>query len=107
MLRDRRSWTTLAYQLLMLPLGVLYFSIAITLTAFGVGLVGAGVGTILQSLGLDVLPGTVSLGTSELTPWLALPAIVTGVLMLTALLHLARNVARLHGIFAKNLLVST
>jgi uncharacterized membrane protein len=107
MLRDRRSWTTLVYQLMMLPLGVLYFSIAITLTSFGAGLVGAGVGTILQSLGLDVLPGTVSLGTSELTLWLALPAIVTGVLMLTALLHLARKVARLHGIFAKNLLVST
>lgn len=107
MLRDRRSWTTLAYQLLMLPLGVLYFSIAITLTAFGAGLVGAGVGTILQSLGLDVIPGTVSFGTSELSPWLALPAIVTGVLMLTALLHLARKVARIHGIFAKNLLVST
>ena len=107
MLRDRRSWTTLAYQLLMLPLGVLYFSIAITLTAFGAGLVGAGVGTILQSLGLDVIPGTVFFGTSELSPWLALPAIVTGVLMLTALLHLARKVARLHGMFAKNLLVST
>lgn len=59
------------------------------------------------SLGLDVLPGIVSFGTSELSPWLALPVIVTGVLMLTALLHLASKVARLHGMFAKNLLVST
>ena len=43
------------------------------------------------SLGLDVLPGIVSFGTSELSPWLTLPVIVTGVLMLTALLHLARK----------------
>jgi len=48
----------------------------------------------------------VYLGTSELTSWLALPPIVAGKLVLTALLHLARNVARLHGKLAKNLLVA-
>ena len=106
MLRDRRSWTTLAYQLLMLPLGVLYFSTAITLTAFGAGLVEWGVGAVLQSLGLDLLPGTVSLGTPESTSWLALPAIATGVVILTTLLHLARKVAQIHGKLAKTLLVA-
>jgi len=29
MLKDRRTWTTLAYLILMLPLGIVYFAVAV------------------------------------------------------------------------------
>jgi uncharacterized membrane protein len=37
-LRDYRTWTTLLYMVLMLPLGIIYFSVAITLLAVGLSL---------------------------------------------------------------------
>jgi uncharacterized membrane protein len=112
MLRDVRTWSTLAYQLLSLPLGVLYFSVAITLSAFGFGLVGAGAWELLRLLGVDLPSGGLQWGSDpeSLSP-IALPvvavcSIVLGVVTLTALLHLARLIGRVHGKIAKRLLVA-
>lgn len=112
MLRDLRTWSTLAYQLLSLPLGVLYFSVAIMLSALGVGLIGAGAYELLQALGVDLPPGGMQWGTepAALSPivssLLAACLIVLGVVILTALLHLARLIGQLQGKIAKRLLVA-
>lgn len=112
MLRDLRTWSTLAYQLLSLPLGVLYFSVAIMLSAFGVGLIGAGAYELLQVLGVDLPPGGMQWGNepAALSPivssLLAACSIVLGVVILTALLHLARLIGRVQGKIAKRLLVA-
>jgi uncharacterized membrane protein len=115
MLQDPRTWTTLVYQLLMLPLGTLYFSVAITISALGVGLLGGSAVGVLQSFGVDLPSGwrttddEVPLGVplSGLEAFLvALTSLVVGVLLLTALLHLARIVGRFHGKLAKQLLVA-
>lgn len=110
MLRDLRTWTTLAYQFLMLPLGTLYFSLSITVSAIGVALVGVGVSAWLELLGLH-LPAHImwdgeELPPAGLAPWAGLASIAVGVLALTALLHLARLIGRLHGKLAKRLLVT-
>lgn len=110
MLRDLRTWTTLAYQFLMLPIGTLYFSVAITLSAIGVALVGVGVSSWLELIGLH-LPTHIMVDGEEilpawLSPWTGLASIAVGVLTLTVLLHLARLVGRLHGKLAKQLLVA-
>jgi len=103
MLRDLRTWSTLGYQLLSLPLGVIYFSIAVTLSAFGFGLIGGGVVNLLQSFGVE-LPMNVSTGIEGGVIG-AVAAMVLGVIMLTALMHLARAIGRLQGKIAKRLLV--
>lgn len=103
MLRDLRTWSTLVYQLLSLPLGVIYFSIAVTLSAFGFGLIGGGVVNLLQSFGVE-LPMNVSTGIEGGVIG-AVAAMVFGVMMLTALMHLARSIGRLQGKIAKRLLV--
>jgi len=103
MLRDLRTWSTLVYQLLSLPLGVIYFSIAVTLSAFGFGLIGGGVVNLLQSFGVE-LPMNVSTGIEGGVIG-AVAAMVLGVIMLTALMHLARAIGRLQGKIAKRLLV--
>jgi len=109
MLRDLRTWSTLAYQLLSLPLGVLYFSVAIILMALGVGLIGVGADVLLQALGVDLPTVRWSAEPATLSPlvssFLAVCSIVLGVVILTALLHLARLVGRVQGKVAKRLLV--
>jgi hypothetical protein len=103
MLRDARTWTTLIYQLLSLPLGIFYFSVAVTLSAFGLGLIGGGVATLIQSLGIE-LPMNVSTGI-EGGALGGVAAVIFGVVMLTTLMHLARLIGRLQGKIAKRLLV--
>lgn len=111
MLGDTRTWTTLIYQLLMLPIGVVYFTVAITIGALGVGLLGGSAVGLLQSFGIELAEGwqTVVDGTplTGIEAFLvAAASLAFGVLLLTLLLHLARLVGRLHGKLAKQLLVA-
>jgi uncharacterized membrane protein len=107
MLKDRRTWTTLAYLILMLPLGIVYFVIAV---------VGVSLSLSLLLAPLAVAAGTYNwFGLSDdaywSAPWLAAlwmqPLLVlAGVLLLTGLMHLARGIGRLHAMYAKALLVA-
>jgi uncharacterized membrane protein len=99
----------------MLPIGTLYFSVAITISALGVGLLGGSIVGVLQSIGADLPSGwrttgdglTLAVPLSGIEAFLvAITSLVVGVLLLTALLHLARLVGRFHGKLAKRLLVA-
>lgn len=110
MLGNLRTWTTLCYQLLMLPLGVLYFTLAITFSMLGIGLIGGGAYDLLRVFGLD-LPdvvhwGDVAVADGGLGSLLfTVAGMLLGVLVLTGLMHFARVVGRYHGKFAKLMLV--
>ena len=66
----------------------------------------------LQALGVDLPPGGMQWGAEPATlspivsSFLAACAIVLGVVILTALLHLARMIGRVQGKVAKRLLVA-
>lgn len=111
MLRDIRTWSTLAYQLLSLPIGILGFSVAITLSAVGFGLVGAGALELLRTLGVELPPGGIQWdgGPAALSlvgsPLVAICSIGMGIVVFTVLMHLARWAGRLHGRIAKRMLV--
>ena len=104
MLRDPRTWSTLFYMVLMLPLGILYFTLAVTALSTSLGLALGGVFQLLYgfgiSFGLDdvdyMLPG-----------WTAPFVSLAGVLLLFGFLHLARGIGRVHGALAKQLLVKS
>ena len=102
MFTDPRSWSTLLYMLLMLPLGIIYFAIS-------VALVSVGVSFLLSPLAL--LPGIeLSLWVSGIdvpadAPWLLPLFAAFGALLLFATLHVARGIGRAHGLLAKHLLV--
>jgi len=111
MLKDPRTWTTLLYLVLMLPLGLLYFVIAVAGIAVGVELACAPFWMLASNLGW--LPPDwgyeVSLGSWNVP---ASGALVVGVLVLglgitilTLLMHAARGIAWGHARFAKALLV--
>ncbi len=108
MLADRRTWTTMFYFLLMLPLGILYFTIAVTGICTSLGLVAGSVAAVLFETGVG--GGSFSLDDQVIyngPSLLAAPfLLVGGVLLLTLVMHLVRAIGRGHGILAKNLLVA-
>ncbi len=109
MLRDLRTWTTLAYAVLMLPLGIAYFVLATVGTSVGLALIAGPLLEGARALGLP-LPGGMQLEGTALESVLGGPAglalmFLCGVLLLTLTMHLARAVGRGHARLAKALLV--
>jgi hypothetical protein len=105
---DPRTWSTLLYMVLMLPLGIAYFTLVVTGLAVGVSFTLAPIAYIFLERGLITIDGHFSYGIPYLHPALGLPLMfVLGVLIVFGMLHLARGVATLHGALAKNLLVKS
>jgi uncharacterized membrane protein len=111
MLKDRRTWTTIAYFIFMLPIGIVYFVIAILGLACSLAFIALPIAAALSHAGLFGAEGFEAF--SQVQPqWLfdaglAIPVLgVAGVLLLTSLMHLARGIGRLHARFAKAMLVA-
>jgi hypothetical protein len=104
-LKDGRTWASIAYMLLMLPLGVAYFTIAVTGLAVGATLVTAPVWGWAEWHFTDhtfVVNGV----TYDVWPLWAIPiAFVVGVLLLVGFMHLVKWIGRGHAAFAKAMLV--
>jgi hypothetical protein len=102
LITGKRTWLSLVYMILQLPLGVIYFSVFVTLLALGLGLMAAPVAQIV--LGMPV----VTFGsTGYLMPlWLLMITAVGGFLLIFGSLHLAKWIGRAHGALAKLLLVN-
>jgi hypothetical protein len=111
MFTDVHTWTTLCYMWLMLPLGIVYFTLAVSLLSVSVALIGAPLAMLFQNdwlLGLYVNHRVVvDWGFGEHVPgWGdAIAMCVIGIVLLFATLHLARGLGRLHGHIAKHMLV--
>ena len=109
MLQDGRTWTTMAYLVMMLPLGVIYSSVALTGLSVGVAFLLVPLVGIAQRSEWWVSSNT---GPIVFSPWwLDTPmgwvfSAVFGAVVLTSLLHVARIVVRLHARVAKVLLVT-
>jgi len=97
---DKYTWLSIAYMILQLPLGTIYFSVfitLITLSLFGVAI------PILQ-LGFDI-PVDINGGSYYLVGWMLPLTVVAGILLATLTMHLAKYVGHMHGALAKTLLV--
>ena len=114
MLTDVRTWTTLAYLVIMLPLGIVYFTIAVTGLAVSVALIATPLTLFGEHFGMIDWSLNDHIYWHAGQPWtLFHPVIdgalllVIGVLLLTALLHLARRLIRMHARVAKAMLVES
>jgi hypothetical protein len=106
MLADPRTWTTLAYLLLMLPLGIIYFVLAIVGISFGGALVVAPFLVLAQHLGWAINGGESLVQPAVLaTPLIAPFTVALGVLIFTVLMHAARGIGRVQVALARALLV--
>ena len=102
---DPRIWATQLYFLLMLPLGIAYFTVVVTLLSLSLGFIAApvlvwfGVGDAgLYIDGIQI---------ADWSTWQLPLLFVAGGLLLFATLHLARGVGHLHGQLAKHMLVKS
>jgi hypothetical protein len=110
MLKDWRTWSTLAYFLSMLPIGIIYFVIALVGLTVSLTFMFMPVAVTLSRFGVFG-PGAVEVFSNAepailwSTP-LAFFLMGAGLLLLTSLMHLARGIGRLHALYAKSLLVA-
>ncbi len=111
MFTDTRTWGTLLYMVLMLPLGTTYFALTVSLLAVALGLLALPAAMLIHVDGLaswyvdhqvsvDWGFGPHAPGWGELTAML-----VIGVMLLFATLHLVRALGHMHGAIARALLV--
>ena len=105
---DSRTWLSLMYMLLMLPLGIMYFTITVVLLSLSVGFVAAPILWWMAQLGWISFHGHLHMGTGSMDPAVASPFLLAGgILLLFTSLHLFRFIGRMHGRFAKHVLVES
>lgn len=106
MLVDPRTWSTFLYFLLMLPIGILYFTIAVTGMTTSLALIASPLADWFGDFnGYHVWIGDVMLSDSPTAFWLWPIVVLAGVVLLVLTLHLVRAIGRVHGRIAKHLLV--
>jgi hypothetical protein len=102
LLTDKHTWLSLLYMLLQMPLGVVYFSLNVTLFALALSMMAAPFIQVFWHL-----PLITNYGQHYFLPgWALLLLVVGGVLLLTGAMHLARGIGWLHARYAKWMLVS-
>ena len=107
MLTDRRTWTTMFYFLIMLPLGILYFTVAVVGITVGIGLVLGPIASAFLHAGFGSgdmnLDHEIYFGPAPI----AIPLLLAfGIVLLTGVMHAVRAIGRAHGTLAKHLLVA-
>jgi uncharacterized membrane protein len=101
MLKDPRTWGTLLYFFLMLPLGILYFTFVLVGVIVSLALFIAPIAVLLHFGGLITIDGEIQSPHPALLPLIS----ILGIVLLTITMHLARGIGYLHGQLAKSLLV--
>jgi len=102
LLLGKRTWLAIAYMLLQLPLGVLYFTAFIVLISLALSFIAIPVlGSVLH-MPVAYIDEARYYVPDWLTPLIAL----AGVVLMTATMHLAKLAGRVHGKLARALLVS-
>jgi putative sensor protein/HAAS domain-containing protein len=100
---DPRTWSTLLYMVLKLPLGIIYFVFAIVGLAFSLSLTIAPI--TKATIGIGILNIN---GMAIAPPLWALPfTFGIGVVLLCLTLHMARGIGKMQGQLAKHFLVKT
>lgn len=101
-LKNKQTWKILLYLILQMPLGVIYVTVWLLLFGFSVIFM---IMPILQEM--FHLP-IVTLGTQLVyaPPWLLPFLVVFGFSLFTAFLHIAKGIGKLHGRYAKQMLVA-
>jgi hypothetical protein len=100
LLTQRQTWTAVVYMVLQMPLGIVYFTVIVTLVSVSIWLIGRPIFELY-------FPAFIVSPNEYYTAGWAVPFVmIGGALLLTATMHLVKYAGRLHGLFAKVMLVS-
>lgn len=107
MFTDPRTWSTQLYFVLMLPLGIVYFTVVTTLLSVALSFIASPLLVLIGTIDNRWFVGDWWFD-NVINLWWQLPLLfVSGVVLLFATLHLARGVGKVHGQFAKHMLVKS
>lgn len=98
---DYRTWTTMLYMLLMLPLGITYFTVVVAALSVSLATFAAPIAQWVANTPVIRIGGYGYL----IEPWGAPFFFGAGILGFFATMWLAKGVGSLHGMFAKVMLV--
>lgn len=101
-LADKHVWLSLAYFILQLPLGVMYFSFVVILFTLSVGLMAAPLVQSITDFPIMVIGQT----RLYLSGWWSPLFILIGFLIWTVAMHVGRWIGQWHGRLAKSMLVT-
>ncbi|MDX1502906.1 MAG: sensor domain-containing protein [Thermoanaerobaculia bacterium] len=99
-IRDGRTWLTILYMILRMPLGIVYFTLATVLLSIALSLMAAP----FVQLFLDFPLITIMSTRYYLPLWLLPVFLLAGVFDLLVLMHAARAIGRFHAGMAKSML---
>lgn len=99
---SKTTWLDVLYMILMLPLGVIYFTVFVTLIAIGFAFLAAPIQELIFN------QATINFGNQayHMPLWSMPLSNIAGILFTTLTLHFAKWVGKIHGYLAKALLVS-
>ncbi|MCK4776571.1 MAG: sensor domain-containing protein [Candidatus Krumholzibacteria bacterium] len=101
LLTDKLSWTTMAYMIIQFPLGILYFTIFVTMLCLGL----AGIAQPILHFGFGLPFAQIDNREIFLPSWMIPLCVAVGILWILVTMHAAKFIGRLHGSIAKSLLV--
>ena len=106
MLGDWRTWTTLIYMGVQLPLGIFYFTLTVVGLVTSLAMLGLPIGALFHhgEMVFGEMNGVQLTADFHGLEYVLVPLV--GLLLLTTLMHVVRGLGQLHGKFAKALLVS-
>jgi hypothetical protein len=99
---DKHTWLFMLYMVLQMPLGILYFTVNITLIAAALSCIAAPFVQLFWNYPMISLSGQQYF----LPYWAMILLPIGGFVLLTLNMHLVRTVGWLHGRYAKTMLVS-
>ena len=111
LLTGKATWLSIIYMILMLPLGIIYFTVMVTLLSVSISFTATPIGAIVmmaKDIPFDIFSsGDIVWTLSDPAGFmLTLLIAALGFLIGTCTMHIARWVGKVHGKFAKALLVS-
>jgi len=98
---DRQTWTSMIYMFLMLPLGIVYFTLFTTLLSVALAFIASPITRFGFQLPLLTINGAHYLFDAWAVPFLCL----FGFLLIPLILHLSKALGKAHGNLAKHMLV--
>ena len=101
-LTDKHIWLSLVYFFFQMPLGVIYFSLIVTLFSLSIGLMAA---PLVQSI-MDFPILSIGEMRYYLPSWTTPLFLLIGFLIWTLTMHLGRMIGQFHGRYAKTFLVT-
>jgi len=100
LVKDKYSWRALLYAVLLFPLGLIYSALFSLLFVFSLSFIASPVLELVFRIPLDLF------GDNVFTPVWFLPIVcIAGLILLPVTFHLAKLVGKIHGRFAKSMLV--